>query len=308
MTTSIPLVSIILPTYNRAAFLIDSVESVLGQTVSDLELIVIDDGSIDDTVQVMQRYIDDPRVIYHQQDNAGVSKARNNGLAMARGRYIALQDSDDIWLPDKLKHQLPLFEESSRVGLVYGKIAFFDSDTGRLKGEKFEGEQLTHLDVLRHKLPNTQTLVLRREVLGDVEGFLASGVSSGTDFIFCAHVAKDWDIRGTSKLVARVRQHPGQISVPSKRLRMGHRRNIRHLMNVYGGDPACREAISESADYYRWSQFCQLNDAARESWSKGDKFQSFTLRLRAAVCDIRRAMPRPLQALAGSPPREYWGR
>lgn len=99
-----PLVSVIIPTYNRALSIREAVDSVLDQTFSDFEVIVVDDGSTDDTPARLAVYGDRIRVI--RQVNAGVSAARNAGLAAAQGIWIAFLDSDDLWLPDKLAHQL----------------------------------------------------------------------------------------------------------------------------------------------------------------------------------------------------------
>lgn len=99
-----PLISVIIPTYNRAWCLARAVESVLNQNFSDYELIVVDDGSNDETDLVLAPYGDALRVI--RQPNRGVSAARNAGIKAARGRWIALLDSDDHWLPDKLKAQI----------------------------------------------------------------------------------------------------------------------------------------------------------------------------------------------------------
>jgi glycosyltransferase involved in cell wall biosynthesis len=98
------LISVIIPTYNRAWCLARAVESVLNQNFSDYELIVVDDGSNDETDLVLAPYGDALRVI--RQPNRGVSAARNAGIKAARGRWIALLDSDDHWLPDKLKAQI----------------------------------------------------------------------------------------------------------------------------------------------------------------------------------------------------------
>jgi glycosyltransferase involved in cell wall biosynthesis len=115
-----PLVSVILPTYNRAALIGPAVESVLTQTFADLELWVIDDGSADDTRAVVAA-IDDPRLHYHRLDrNRGQAAARNEGLRRARGEYLAFQDSDDRWAPDKLERSMAvLCPARPETGAVY---------------------------------------------------------------------------------------------------------------------------------------------------------------------------------------------
>jgi len=111
-------VSVVLPTYNRADTLPKAVESVLTQTYGDLELIVVDDGSSDGT-QAMLDAVSDGRVrVVRNPVNHGVSAARNRGIAEARGRYIAFQDSDDSWRPRKLERQVALLEADDEVGVI----------------------------------------------------------------------------------------------------------------------------------------------------------------------------------------------
>jgi len=102
-----PLVSIVIPAYNRAWCLAEAVDSVLAQDFRDFELIVVDDGSADDTPQLLERYGDAIRVL--RRENRGVSAARNAGIAAARGGLIAFLDSDDLWLPGKLSRQVAFF-------------------------------------------------------------------------------------------------------------------------------------------------------------------------------------------------------
>lgn len=104
-------VSVIIPTHNRAEVLGRAIASVLGQTWTDLELIVVDDGSTDATARVLAEF-DDPRLTGMHQENKGVSSARNRGIAASSGRLIALLDSDDSWMPDKLEKQVRFMAES----------------------------------------------------------------------------------------------------------------------------------------------------------------------------------------------------
>ncbi|MCF6192173.1 MAG: glycosyltransferase family 2 protein, partial [Candidatus Hydrothermae bacterium] len=123
-----PLVSVVLPTFNRASTLPDAVRSVLMQTYNRLELIVVDDGSRDATPQVMQEFLKaDSRVRYIRYvENRGVSHARNVGLDQARGELVAFQDSDDLWFPDKLEKQVETFlKEGGHVGVWgYWEVAY----------------------------------------------------------------------------------------------------------------------------------------------------------------------------------------
>jgi glycosyltransferase involved in cell wall biosynthesis len=125
-------VSIVLPTYNRAALLPRSIASLLGQTYGDFELIVVDDGSQDDSAAVVAKFADKRiRYVRHSQ-NRGVAASRNTGLAEARGAYIAFQDSDDQWMPEKLERQMRAFEEHPEAAVVYSDMHRVCSDGAAL--------------------------------------------------------------------------------------------------------------------------------------------------------------------------------
>ena len=118
-----PLVSVIIPTYNNAAYLVESVESVLNQSYRNIELIVVDDGSTDNTQAVLAGFGD--RLRYVRKANGGPSSARNLGIQMARGQLIAFQDADDLWLPEKLALQVAYFHLHPEVGVVFtGSLRF----------------------------------------------------------------------------------------------------------------------------------------------------------------------------------------
>ena len=120
---SAPLVSVIVPTYNRAVLLSEAVNSVLLQTYQNIEIIVIDDGSTDDTTEVMATFGD--RVRYTRRPNAGVNAARNLGLKQARGEFIALLDSDDLWAPFKIELQVRLLRTFTDVGFTFSNFQIF---------------------------------------------------------------------------------------------------------------------------------------------------------------------------------------
>lgn len=118
-----PQVSVIIPTYNRAQLLGRAIESVIQQTHEDFQLIIVDDGSTDDTRSVVEGY-NDPRIDYiPHETNRGIPESRNTGLDRAEGAYIAFLDSDDEWLPNKLEHQIELLRTAgSEVGLLYSRF------------------------------------------------------------------------------------------------------------------------------------------------------------------------------------------
>ena len=119
-----PTVSIILPTYNRAYILRQSIGSVLSQSFTDFELLIIDDCSTDDTSSIVSS-INDSRITYLKTPvNSGAAAARNYGISLAQGKYIAFEDSDDMWLNNKLELQLNLMEENPECGFSYHKIYY----------------------------------------------------------------------------------------------------------------------------------------------------------------------------------------
>lgn len=112
-----PTVSVIIPAYNSADLIVDAIDSVLAQTYKDYELIIVDDGSTDDTAKTVEAYGD--RVKYLYQENAHISAARNKGFSVSTGKYIAQLDADDLWLPQKLEKQVTMFEQHPDAGMVY---------------------------------------------------------------------------------------------------------------------------------------------------------------------------------------------
>lgn len=107
-----PLVSVIIPTYNRGWIVKEAVDSVLSQSFVDFELIVVDDGSTDNTQDILNKYKNNIKAL--KNNNQGVSAARNKGIALASGRFIAFLDSDDLWLPDKLSMQVNFFNTNKK--------------------------------------------------------------------------------------------------------------------------------------------------------------------------------------------------
>ena len=122
-----PKVSVVIPTYNSAQFIVETLESVFAQTYKDYEVIVVDDGSTDNTKEVLKPYMSRIRYIY--KENGGPASARNEGIKNARGEYIAFLDSDDLWLPEKLEKQVEYFEQ-------YPDVVLVSTDRIRLVGNR----------------------------------------------------------------------------------------------------------------------------------------------------------------------------
>jgi glycosyltransferase involved in cell wall biosynthesis len=168
-------VSVVLPTYNRAASIGRAVTSVLSQTHQHLELIVVDDGSTDETCQVVSSIRDDRvRLIRHSQ-NLGPSAARNTGVAAASFPLIAFQDSDDSWRPEKLARQVrALCQAEPGVGVVFSQLALHEGlGKTRVVPKRLTSSdsEVTTRSLLWANIISTQTAVVRRPVLDAVGGF-----------------------------------------------------------------------------------------------------------------------------------------
>jgi len=164
-----PLVSIIIPTYNRSAFTVRAVNSVLAQTYKNLESIVVDDGSTDDTQDKLLAYSN--RVKYYYKENNGVCSARNVGIAHAQGEIVGLLDSDDCYLPDKVREGVEFFNKNLDYGMVHTDAFWIDSHDHILKvnkhpGRKHVGTITKHL-IMKNFICNP-TVMLRRECLKKV--------------------------------------------------------------------------------------------------------------------------------------------
>lgn len=156
-----PLVSFVIPTYNYADFVGKALDSLLGQTLVDLELIIIDDASTDDTQRVLERYRQDPRVlVVRHTSNRGNIRTYNEGLAMARGEYIGLLSADDVCLrPDAVARQAAVFHSDPQVGFVYSGQAWVD-ESGRL----LMVNQRSPVDQIREGLEEFKDLIFTNYV------------------------------------------------------------------------------------------------------------------------------------------------
>lgn len=126
-----PLVSIVIPAYNAAKYIVQTIESVIEQTFPDWELWIIDDGSTDDTASVVTPFLADARIHYVYQKNQERSAARNHGIRRSNGSYVAFLDADDLWLPTKLERQVALMERRQNVGLCFTRYRSLDRSTAQ---------------------------------------------------------------------------------------------------------------------------------------------------------------------------------
>lgn len=186
-----PLVSIIIPAYNAAHYLPDSIESCLVQTHTDIEIIVVDDGSQDETARVAARY---PQVRYIHQSNQGPAAARNNGIAHATGDYLQFLDADDLLLPTKLKCCLAAFAEHPQAGLVYCDYDYRTPDMRATSPTPKPPVPMIEGHVLAHLINHTPTMfcvpcpLVKSEIVRQVGGF-TQGFNGVEDWHFWIKLA-----------------------------------------------------------------------------------------------------------------------
>ena len=171
-------VSVVIPTYNREKFLRDAIDSVLRQTFTDFEIIVVDDGSTDNTREIIKEY-KDPRVKYMYQENSGVSIARNNGINSSESEYIALLDSDDMYLENMLDKSVRTLDEHPEVGFTYGQTNLMREGYGIYRTRKSPFHQDSAIvgsveqvrELLFHSPITTSTFVGRRHYIEETGEF-----------------------------------------------------------------------------------------------------------------------------------------
>ena len=211
---NVPLVSVVIPTYNYGHFVAEAIQSVLEQTFRDFEIIVVDDGSTDNTREVIEQFGDSVRYIY--QDNQRTAAARNTGIKAARGQYIAFLDADDLWLPQKLQLQIVLFEERPHVGLVYSTIYLFESKSGAIVGEYpvsgcHEGKVLK--DLYMHPFIPSPTPLIPKDVF-NVVGYFDKRFDPKEDSEMWLRIAARYEFAFVPKPLAKYRLHE---SIQSKK-------------------------------------------------------------------------------------------
>lgn len=161
-----PLVSVIIPAYNAAPFLRETVESVLSQTVQDWEMFVIDDCSADDTFQIAQQLAaGDPRIHAIQNDeNMGVAKTRNRAIDLAKGQYIAFLDSDDVWHPEKLERQLAKMQATD-AGVGYCSYGIIGVTGEKVRADYLVPETACINDILKENYIQCSAMLIRKDIV-----------------------------------------------------------------------------------------------------------------------------------------------
>jgi glycosyltransferase involved in cell wall biosynthesis len=191
-----PLVSVIIPAFNASKYIVDTIESVLSQSFTDFELIIVDDGSTDGQFDLIFPFcLRDMRVKCIYQKNTGVSTSRNTGFNHSSGKYIAFLDADDIWLPNNLTAKLEKFENGN-FGLVHSDGYLIDEHSEVKPGLMSGCEGYLLKDMLewkRTQIPGPSSILVKREVLFSA-GLFDPGLSTSADHDFFLRVASNYAI------------------------------------------------------------------------------------------------------------------
>lgn len=255
------LVSVVIPTYNHARFLPEAVASVHSQSYSQWEIIVVDDGSVDDTAAVASRL---PEVRYHRQLNAGAAAARNTGIRMSRGSYLVFLDADDRLLPNALAAGVALLEQRSDCAFASGQYLLVGPEAELLERPKRRCPSTNHYgELLRGNYIGMHATVVYRRGPVEAAGGFDPGLPSCEDYDLYLRLARSNPACCHAEVVAEYRQHgTNKSSDPARMLRASLAVLGRQRKHAYS-DAALKAAWAAGTEYYRSFYGSQLIDRLR---------------------------------------------
>jgi glycosyltransferase involved in cell wall biosynthesis len=206
-----PTVSVVIPAYNAALYLRQALDSVLAQTIRDIEVVVVDDGSNDETPRILAEYAPSVRTI--RQENAGVATARNRGIAASSGRYVAFLDADDAWRPNKLERQLLVLANEGGPRAAYTAIAVVDGGLGPTAYPWRPGRRARPEDLLLegNVIGGPSTVLCERSLLQEAGGFDPT-FSLCADWELWIRLSAIADFAYLDEPLTLYRRHPGNMS------------------------------------------------------------------------------------------------
>ena len=242
-----PRVSVIIPVFNRADLISETIESILAQTYRDFEIVVVNDGSTDNTIGVLSKYeADNVRVI--SQKNQGQGIARNTGIQASKGELIAFLDSDDLWLPEKLACQSSLFDSQPNLAWCYSDAMCFSNKTNldlysfSYRNKPYEGQIAEYL-LLRCFIP-TLTVVIHRRVFEEVGLF--DKLPKAEDWDLWLRIAAKHPVRRVPEVLARYRIHEGNIC-GNQTINFQHQCHIEVIKRAMAFAPEIYEPLRQKA-------------------------------------------------------------
>ena len=242
-----PTVSVIIPTYNHADYVLQTLDSVFAQTFTEYEIVVVNDGSPDDTSARLKPLADAGRIRYLEQPNAGQAAARNRGLAEAGGEFIAFLDDDDVWPPDKLAWQVEILRAEPDVDVVYGQRTVMDGN-----GEPHPGEQAPEGEVLARFvsqgwIQSPGQVLIRKTALTRAGGF-DPAIWGTDDWDLWLRLASGSRFRYRARLALVYRRHATNASINFLRMWKNGRAVVRK--NFAGRRGAGAGAVRRAAERF----------------------------------------------------------
>ena len=249
MHSSAPLVSVIIPCFNQAHFLSESVESALSQTHCETEIIVVDDGSPDNVFEVVSRY---PTVKCVQQQNQGVVAARNAGFRVSTGDYVLFLDADDRLMPHAIESHLGCFAKHPEAGFVVGDIDQIAADGSYIYSPRWPIIEASHYEeLLRVKhVANTIAVMFRRSVIDELGGFEAL-YSPAEDYELLLRATRLFSSVHHRTVVAQYRRHPANLSRQGTVMLRALHRVMERQLPIVDGNPTLKRAWREGTRYWR---------------------------------------------------------
>jgi glycosyltransferase involved in cell wall biosynthesis len=222
MKLSTPLVSVYIPAYNAGLFLNRSISSVLNQTFDDYHLYVIDDASTDNTAEVVEPFLDHPKVTYlRNSSNLGMSQNWNKGLELATGKYVAKLDADDFYKPYFLEETIAVLEQNPQVGLVFGGYEWITHEGSQRHEEMFYSESWVEdgaifIENLQRRFVSLgPTICVRRECY-DRLGHFVGEMRIHTDWEMWMRIATDYSVAYINKVLASIYRHSNSVTAGSQ--------------------------------------------------------------------------------------------
>jgi glycosyltransferase involved in cell wall biosynthesis len=218
------MISVIIPAYNCEQYIVEAVDSVLNQTVKDTEIIIVDDGSTDNTRDITARY--GAKIRYVRRENKGVSAARNTGIGLARGRLIAFLDADDIWLPGKLERQLRAFEENPSAGLVTCGLTVIDEKGTAVREIKEEPaadkQNILEKMVIRGIVGTSPSCVMVKRECFDKSGIFDETLCGAEDRDLWMRIARHYQVIILPECLIKYRVHDNNAHKDVARMKASH--------------------------------------------------------------------------------------
>ncbi len=291
-TGAAPRVSVVIPTYKHAQFVVRTLESVWKQSFQDFEIIVINDGSPDNTAEVLAPYVADKRITYYEeQPNGGQGQARNRGIAVARGEFVALLDDDDCLPPDKLEWQVAALQSNPQVGVVYG----FPQPVNEA------GQDIEPLDPYGNPLPwpwesptgdlyepmtercwlvSPGQAMVRRSILDGIA--FDPAIRGCDDWDLWLRIAEKWPFLFVKKSALLYRLHSGNASQDTLHMRKNDFRLLhKHIRRNLFAPRRLRQMLYRYLFFVRWTPSTMIEQARADV--KSGKNEAALAKLRYAL-------------------------